>query len=815
VLLITLDTTRADHLGCYGHPRVKTPHLDQLAQEGVRFDQCVSSAPITLPSHASILTGTEPYVHGIRANSAVPLADGNETLAETLKKHGFRTGAQVAAYVLHEKWGLSQGFDDYKSVEVPYGDEPVPDEGGGVAAITRREIFAERRGDAVREDAVRWLKDHQSERFFLWVHFFDPHRPYDPPEPFRSAYSEPYEGEVAFMDAQVGELLDALESLGLNRDTLVVAVGDHGEGLGEHDEPSHLLFVYDTTVRVPLIMHCPDLLPAGRVVDSQVRTIDIVPTVLDVLGLPPKADTQGVSLMPLIRGDGQGADLDGYSETFVPFFVFGYSPARAFRRGGWKYIHVPQPELYHVAEDPGETRNLADSEPQRLKDMRDGLYELLAAAPPSVPLTQPAESLSEAEVHQLAALGYVALSPDEVGDPGLDDLENFEPTGPDAKDHKKEIELLGECIGQMHARQFADAEGCFERLYTAGADNPIIVRWYVEALTEQNKLEPAIELFERAVEQKPDFSAAWNDLGLMLHRLGRDEEAVEKYREAVRLAPDASFYRTNLGNALVAIGRLDEAEEQFRIVSIKEPDTADAWNGLGNVFSDRGDLHQAADMYERAIFLNPKVPHFYYNLGRVRYLQERYEEALQAYGRALAIRPDYANAYWNIGNALLRLGRIDDAIDAYAHMLRLDPGKAPIAIELGVLLAGRHDERRAIDMFRRVIQYAPGNVTAANNLAWLLATASDASLRNGEEALRLAEKLVEQAKPRHPGLLDTLAAARAEAGQFERAAEAMQEAISLLDENTPAEEVQAMKARLELYRDHQPYHETGTETPSG
>ena len=308
------------------------PHLDRLARDGVIFDQALSVAPLTLPAHSSLFTGLFPPAHGVRDNAGPPLHAVNETLAELLRAQGFRTGAFTGSIVLGRDRGLAQGFDHY-SVPVEAAT------GGGTRAAFQR------RADAVVTDAIRWLDGVAGSPFFLWAHLYDPHRPYDPPEPYRSRYSDPYLGEIAFADEQIGRLLDALRQRRLLPRTLVVVAGDHGESLGDHGERDHGIFVYENVLRVPLIISGPAVGPAR--VSAVVRLVDVMPTVLNLVGLPhPRAD--GVSLVGMMMG-GRDLDLDVYAESFYPQRL-GWAPLRTLRRGRFKLIDAPRPELYDLVE---------------------------------------------------------------------------------------------------------------------------------------------------------------------------------------------------------------------------------------------------------------------------------------------------------------------------------------------------------------------------------------------------------------------------------------------------------------------------------
>lgn len=387
VVIVTLDTTRADRLSPYGLMQVSMPHLERLAREGIVFDQAISVAPLTLPAHASLFTGLWPGHHGVRDNAGRPLSDTQLTLAEVLQEQGFRTGAFVGSAVLDDDRGLAQGFTTYGGVGYP--------------AAGRHE--RQRRADAVVSEALDWLSGVGESRFFLWVHLYDPHRPYDAP-PHEGEASDPYIAEITFSDAQLGRLLGALEHRGVLDRTLIVVAGDHGESLGEHGERDHGILLYDAVLRVPMMIRAPGL-PPGRV-GEVVRLIDVAPTVLDLTGVAaPPAD--GVSLRELMTGRSTGLDLEAYSESTYPE-RFGWASLRALRDGRYKYIDGPAPELYDLSTDPFEQRNIAAARPAIAAAMKQRIAVIGGADDGHARVaTDTPRELRE----RLSALGYASGAP--------------------------------------------------------------------------------------------------------------------------------------------------------------------------------------------------------------------------------------------------------------------------------------------------------------------------------------------------------------------------------------------------------------------
>lgn len=623
VLLITLDTTRADNLGCYGNGKGLTPNIDGLAQAGTVFEQCAASAPITLPSHATILTGLYPFVHGVRHNTGSRLAEINETMAEVLRQAGYTCGGYVAAMVLNRDTGLDQGFDTYDDVGSRH----------------------ERPASEMSAAAIAWLNDHASDTFFLWVHYFDPHAPYQPPAAYAGSGRTPYEGEVAFTDAEVGRLLEALDRLQVADTTLVVLTADHGEGLGEHGEETHLNFVYDTTMSVPLVLRAPGRIPAGKRVAGQVRNADIAPTILSFVGMKPGEalpHAQGIDLMPRMAGRHRTEELAAYGESLSGWRLFGTSALRCLRKAGWKYIHAPRPELYHVAIDPGETTNLAADQPGLVETMRDELRRMVLSTKTLAPTEGSVRAMDRDDLDNLASIGYVRAAVDAA--PGaIDDEQLLELAGPDPKDHVGDFAALSQAVHHLQADDPAEAEALYGRLVERFPDQAELRMQWARAMFLQGELDEAIEVFRTLCDRDPRNAEAHYGLGKLLQRAGRSEEAAAAFRAAVEADPRMPAAHYDLGVSLLKQNRIDEAIESFRDALAARPTYVDALVNLGVCLVSR----------------------------------DQPTEAIAHYRKALEIAPDDAGIHFNLGNVLLRAGDRTGAIAAYETALRLDPRLEP------------------------------------------------------------------------------------------------------------------------------------------
>jgi arylsulfatase A-like enzyme len=409
VLLIVVDTLRQDHLGCYGYDRGDSKTIDELARRGVMFTQARSPVPLTLPSFTSIFTSTYPVFHKIRQNETYSISDSVTTLAEVFKEKGVKTKAVVGSAVLASRYGLDQGFDHYddKFEKAPAPSDHIPLQPIEYGSAPKRSA------QEVVRLAVDWLEENSADPFFLFLHFFDPHLPFDTPEKLpREKYSVEelpiwaYDSEIASVDMQLGVLMSSLEELDLTGNTLVVFTADHGEGLMEHMEASHGYLLYDSTIRVPMIFSCPGILPQGKVLEGAVRTIDLMPTLLDIFGLEPPARLHGISLKEQILGDVGLPRVDSYFETYYGRFFLGWSVLKGVEWNEWKYIQAPKPELYHLREDPGETVNLIEERPEIASSMRERLNTLISTY--SNPSAEVARSVPMDAEHKevLESLGY-------------------------------------------------------------------------------------------------------------------------------------------------------------------------------------------------------------------------------------------------------------------------------------------------------------------------------------------------------------------------------------------------------------------------
>ncbi|MGA1841728.1 MAG: sulfatase-like hydrolase/transferase, partial [bacterium] len=506
ILLVTFDTTRADHIRCYGYKDIKTPNIDRLAKEGCLFEKAFTPVPITFPSHASMLTGLYPPAHGIRNNATYALSDSVITLPELLKERGYKTAAFVSAYVLDKRFGLDQGFDIY--------DDDL--ETGVEAKLSQKE----RRAETVTRAAIKWLERVGDENFFLWIHYFDPHDAWSPPPPYSNDYaSNPYDGEIAYADYWLGKLLDKLDSKRLTQNTLIVLAGDHGEGLGDHHERTHGIFIYDTTIWVPLIFSCPRILPKSRRISSLVRLVDITPTILEIIAYKIPEHMQGVSLSPWMLKKAKMPELAIYCETFYPKSTHNWSPLKGIRTETWKYIEAPVKELYRLDKDPHEKVNLFKKEKDQAETMAKEFAKLVRNIKVEETVSKTLEL--DKEMHEkLRSLGYV-----------------WTPTsGEERKEYPDPKEMI-------NVLEYIDKGAAY----------------FAEA-----QYEKAAPLFKKVLELHPEDTEAYVTLGHIYEAMEDNEKSIESFKQALKLEPENLRIYIQLGVSYMKTEQYEKGMETFK-----------------------------------------------------------------------------------------------------------------------------------------------------------------------------------------------------------------------------------------------------------
>ncbi len=608
VVLITIDTLRADHLGCYGYKEIKTPNIDALAADGARFTRAFTVVPVTLPSHSAMLTGTYPMLSGMHDFSANKLNPEQPTLATVLKQAGYATGAVVAAAVLDSRFGLNHGFDFYYDhFDFSRLDEANLDE-------------MERPGNLVADQVLEWLGNNSQKKFFVWMHLYDPHFPYRPPEPYIHEYADhPYDGEIAFADEQVGRLLRFLKEKNLYQNTVIMLSGDHGEGLGEHGEKTHGFFIYNATMHVPLIIHLPGK-PVELTVDDPVSLVDLMPTALAAVGVDIPSQVQGRNLLPALRGEKAGSGRTVYGETFLPRIHFNWSELRGAENVKYHFIDAPRPELYDLAKDPGELHNLFADKKAVAGEMRAQLSGLIRDNSAGKEMAEKT-GLDPALMERLKALGYAGFS-GGGGDPTITDR-NL----PDPKDRIATYELISDAIADSQHGRYADS----------------------------------IEKLKAALKTEPKSVPAHYLQGLNYYRSGMFAEAVEELEKTVALSPDYALAVFNLGMSQARAGQIDAAIVTLQRALQLDPTNFEAAYNLGVAYIQKSDLPSAADAFRRSIAVNPDLARTHRALGETLLYQDKVDEALAELRRAVELAPQEPSVHQSLAKALAAKGLTAEA----------------------------------------------------------------------------------------------------------------------------------------------------------
>ena len=644
VLLVTIDTLRADALSSYGGA-AKTPNLDRLASHGARFTDAHAQAVVTLVSHTSILTGKYPYQTGVRDNAGFRVAPNTATMATRLKQQGFATGAFIGAFPLTKRFGLTPGFDEY--------DDQIPEMRGAVDFA-----LPERRADTVVDRALTWIGAQDTKKFFAWVHVFDPHAPYAAPEQWAAQYpGAPYQAEVAWTDAALGKLFDRLATL--PRKTLVIVTSDHGEGLGEHGEMTHGLFAYESTLRVPLIIAEVDpkatSLPRGRVLASPVRHVDLLPTLLDGLALTADATLPGSSLRDVIAG-ATGPDRPSYFEAMTGLLTRGWAPLRGVVANGDKFIDLPVPELYRLTDDPGELRNQASLNADRVAVLTNTLGTFDRNLP-GMPQRE-----SAAVTAQLRSLGYTSSGPRPA-----------KKTFTDADDPKRLIDLDRE----LHSAN---------DFYSTGR--------YPEA----------IRTFQSVIAKRPDLLDAYRYMAFVLWQMGRPADAIATLEQTIRLGIADQDVRTRLGTFLAETGN---AAKGIALLTGAPADDVEAQNALGIAYGQSGKDTEAVAAFDRVLAVEATNGIALQNIGTIRLRQNNLKDAESYVRRALAADPALANAYTTLGVIFQRTNQMDNAIESWRRAVEIDGTEFDALYNVTLALAQRGAREEARAYGERFLATAP------------------------------------------------------------------------------------------------------------
>jgi arylsulfatase A-like enzyme/predicted Zn-dependent protease len=659
VILVTLDTTRADHLGCYGDADARTPVLDALARRGVLFAQAAAPAPLTLPSHSSIMTGLYPTYHGVRLNGNTALSASQTTLAEALSQKGYQTAAFIAAFVLDGRWGLNQGFGVY-------------DDQFDLKKFKHLDLAAvQRPADQVMDSALRWLEGHKQGPFFAWVHLYDPHSPYEPPEPFLSEFRSRglaalYDGEIAFVDQQVGRLVAWLQKGGLDQKTILVILGDHGESLGSHGEGTHGYFLYDGVLHVPFIVAAPFDELSGVRVDSQVSLVDAFPTVLALAGLDCTTRVHGRSLLPSMFRQKATGEVYAYSESMAPNLQYGWSALHSLRSPRYKLIQAPRAELFDLAADPEERRNVVEQHRGVAREMTEALGRLMAETGRDAPAPEAAD-LDKETVERLAALGYVGA-----------------PVNP---------RTAAASSGQLADPK--DKLGVFTAVQRAGE----------LMLEDQHAL--AAESLESALREEPAMPQALLMLGTCYSDLGRKQDAKAQFDRVLKDDPQSVQGLIGLANILLLEGQTKDVVTLCKRTLSLDDRNSQAYALLGDVYISQQEPSKALPYLEKAVEIQPKLTQNRLNLAACLVESKQLARATAMLEEIVREYPRFPGAQFNLGVILEGQGRLQEARTAYAAEVAAYADGFKARFNLGKVLFRLEDRAGSIEQMREVVRIAP------------------------------------------------------------------------------------------------------------
>jgi choline-sulfatase len=644
VILISVDTLRADHLSCYGYRRASTPHIDALARGGTIFTQVNSQVPLTLPSHVSLLTSTYPFANGVQDN-AVALGPDAVTLATVLKSRGYRTGAFVGGFVLDRRFGLNRGFDEYDS---PFDLHRRP--GKDPSEIKRL-------GEDVANSAEKWLAENSGSSFFLLLHLYDLHTPYELPQGKRPPGGvSGYDVELGYLDDVLGQFWDFLQQRQLLSNTLVVFVSDHGESLGDHGETTHGYFIYQSTLHVPLIFHWPaqsNAFPAH--IDEPAGLLDVAPTVLQYLGVQKPAQFQGRSLLGSLREHATPANEEIYSESLYAHDHFGTSSLRSLRVGAYKYIQAPKPELYDLARDPQEIANLYAAKHALALSFRERLATLRARYQSK--LSAALGSPSPEVVERLRSLGYLSVTGSH---PASQD------TGPDPKDRIQAYEEYGRALIQASAGRLKEADAAMERL----------------------------------LSDDPDLIDVRMSLGLDEQRLNQHQQAAQEFQQVLQQDPLNTMAHFNLAVSEFALNRTDDAVKELQAVLAMEPYYTRAEELLGTIWLQKKDYGRASEQFNHLLTVDPNNYTAHYNLGVLDAMEKRWADSEQHLRAAVSTDPSSSEAHNSLGSLYLQLGQLEKARQEFERAVSLQPRFAFAHYNLGLVLHREKQDAEALRQFR-------------------------------------------------------------------------------------------------------------------
>jgi arylsulfatase A-like enzyme/predicted Zn-dependent protease len=686
-ILITVDTLRADRIHCYGFPTIETPFMDLFASQGIQFERCIAQTPLTLPSHATILTGTHPLFHGVRDNGGFLVPQELATLAEIFKERGYQTAAFVAAYVLDSKWGLNQGFDFYfdnfdlsRFQKISLGSVQRP-------------------ADEVMDETLSWLEKQKKEKFFAWIHLYDPHTPYEPPSPYDQKYpGRPYIGEIAFTDSQLGRLWQFLEQNNLVEDSFLIFASDHGESLGEHRESTHGFFVYQEGIHVPLIIVTPFPELQGIRCRRIVSLVDIMPTVLDMAGVPIPSQVQGESLVPLFFHPEKSHSY-AYSETYYPRFHYGWSELKSIQNERYKLIIAPEVELYDLVEDPDEKKNIVSSHSKILAELRAEADRFISEYSENA-MEMDYRKIDEETREKLAALGYIGTFTD-----------SSKLKGKELANPKEKIVVFNKISRAREMGLEGEVDEAVKMIKEIIADDPDIIDAYFSLgniYFKQGDYEEAIVYFREALERRPDDTFTIINIANAYRRMGENEQAERFILDHLEKGLEDSQLYFILGGIKVIQNKEEEAIPYYQKCLSINPSSASSHNALAAIYLNRDDLSRAEEHIHAVLELNPKMSNVHYSLAQLLEKRGEIQEAAEAYRKELRYSPHHFKSSFNLSRLYRKLGQVEEEEKYLNKTIEINPDFPMSYFYLARIYLNRGENfKEAVELVKKGIQLKP------------------------------------------------------------------------------------------------------------
>ena len=651
-ILITVDTLRADRIHCYGFPTIETPFMDLFASKGIKFEKCIAQTPLTLPSHASILTGTQPLFHGVRDNGGFLVPPELVTLAELFKDKGYQTAAFVAAYVLDSKWGLNQGFDYYfdnfdlsRFQKISLGSVQRP-------------------ANEVMDEALSWLEEKKEEKFFTWIHLYDPHTPYEPPPPFDKKYpGRPYIAEIAFTDSQLGRLWEFLQEDNILDNSFLIFASDHGESLGEHREKTHGFFVYQKAIHVPLIFVMPFEKLQGVSSSQVVSLVDIMPTVMEMAEIPIVPQIQGESLVPNFFNPEKSHSY-AYAETFYPRFHYGWSELKSLQNERYKLIIAPDVELYDLIEDPDEKKNLASTHKKVLAELKAEADNFLEKYSQNA-LEMDYRKMDEETREKLAALGYIGTFAD-----------SSKLKGKKLANPKEKIAVFNKLSRAKEMGLQGKVDEAVDIIKGIIADDPDIINAYFSLgniYFKQGKYKEAIAYFQESLERKPDDNFTIINIANAYRRIGKNEEAEQFILSHLEKGISDSQFYFILGSIKGIQKNYDEAIKYYQQCLSINPSSSSSHNALAAIYLNKDDLLNAEKHIKSVLELNPKLSNAHYHLAQLLEKKGDLKKAEEAYKKELEYLPNHFRASFNLSRLYRIFKQEEDELKYLQRTIEINP----------------------------------------------------------------------------------------------------------------------------------------------